>query len=144
MKSRTSNTERGQPCLRSKGGDWVPFQGMQKVEVAIRPRHPELREGVQARLLRAPVEWAAPIVDKAAKVVDTCPIGPRVARRRIGKTGAREALAKVREFAVWHTQHERLRHSRLLSFRAAILGAAARKLALTCSSGQGAVERPTT
>ena len=54
---------------------------MQKVQVIVRAGYLELREGVQARLLRAPVEGAAPSVDQAAKIVDVGPIQPRLAWR---------------------------------------------------------------
>ena len=83
---------------------------MQKVQVVIRSRHLELREGVEARLLRAPVEGTAPSVDQAAKIVDVRAVKPRLARRRIGKTGARETLAQVRNIAVGNAQCEWLRH----------------------------------
>src|ERR1700734_2829231 len=51
-----------------------------------------------------------PIFDEAAKIVDVRPVSPRLSRRRIGKTGARETLAEVGNVAVGHAQCERLRH----------------------------------
>ena len=83
---------------------------VQKVEVIVGPRDPELREGVQPCFLRAPVERAAPVLDKAAKGVDARPVGPRVAGRGIGKAGAAEALAQIRKFGVRHVQGKGLRH----------------------------------
>src|SRR3984885_8576375 len=83
---------------------------MQKVQVVIRPVQLELREGVQARLLRAPIEWAAPIVYEASKIADVRPVEPRLARRRIGKTGARQPFPQVRNIAIGNAQCERLRH----------------------------------
>ena len=116
MKSMNSNTEPGQPCINSNGRRVGSLAwDMQKVQVVVRPRHLELREGVQARLLRAPIELAAPIVDEAPQVVDACPVEPGVARRRIGKTGAREALAQVLKLTVRNMQCERLRHRRYSS-----------------------------
>src|ERR1700722_18524104 len=83
---------------------------MHKVQVVIRPVQLELREGVQARLLRAPIEWAAPIVDEASKITDIRPVEPRLARRRIRKTGARQPFPQVRNIAIGNAQCERLRH----------------------------------
>ena len=90
---------------------------MQKVQIAVRARQPELREGVEARLLRAPVEGSAPGVDQAAQIVDIRPVAPRLARRAIRKPGARQALAQVRKVAVGNAQCERLRHRLLLDPR---------------------------
>jgi len=40
---------------------------MQEVQVDAVQRHPALREGVQAPLLRAPIEAVAPVGDEAAQ-----------------------------------------------------------------------------
>src|SRR5271166_392608 len=93
---------------------------MKKVQVAVRPPYLELGEGVQAGLLRAPIERAAPIVDETAKVVDARPIEPGLARRRIGKTGAREAVAQVHELAVRNAQCDWLGHRLLLPPRSGV------------------------
>ncbi len=75
MKSRNSNTEPGQPCISSKRYRIGAFaRDMQKVQVAVRPRQLELREGVEPRFLRAPVEGPAPVLDKAAQVFDIRPV----------------------------------------------------------------------
>src|ERR1700677_30182 len=89
---------------------WSISRDMQKVQVVIRPRDLELREGVQACFLRAPIERHTPIFDEAAKIIDIRPVSPRLSRRRIGKTGARETLAQVGNVAVGYAQCERLRH----------------------------------
>ena len=115
MKSRNSNTEPGQPCISKSGVGLGPFPGTcRKCRSVVRPGYLELREGVQPRLLRAPIEGPAPIVDEAAKIVDVRPVEPRLAGRGIGKTGARETLAQVRNIAVRNAQCERLRHRLLL------------------------------
>ncbi len=90
---------------------------MQKVQVGIRPGRLELREGVEPRLLRPPIEGPTPIVDEAAKVTDVRPVEPGVAGRSIGKTRARETLAQVPKIAVGNVQRERLRHRLLLGPR---------------------------
>src|ERR1700693_4065238 len=89
---------------------------MQKVQIGVRSGYLELWEGVQARLLSAPVEGRTPSVDEAAKIVDVRPIEPRLPWRGIGKTGARETLAQIRNVAIWNAQGEWLRH-RLLRIR---------------------------
>src|ERR1700751_3545059 len=95
---------------------WPLPRDMQKVQVVIPSSDLELREGVEARLLRPPIEGPAPVLDEAAKIIDIRPVSPRLAWRGIGKTGARKALAQVGNIAIWDAQSERLRH-RLLRIR---------------------------
>ena len=90
-----SNTDPGQRCIKSSGMRSGPL-----AESEGRSRDLELREGVEARLLSAPVESVPPVIDKAAKVVDARAIGPRVAGRLIRKAGAREMVAQIRNLAV--------------------------------------------
>ena len=73
-----------------------------------RSRDLELREGVEARLLSAPVESVPPVINKAAKVVDARAIGLRVAGRLIRKAGAREMVAQIRNVAVRDVQDKGL------------------------------------
>jgi hypothetical protein len=47
-------------------------------------RHFELREGVEPRLLRAPIEARAPVVEQAAQILDIGAVGPGVAGCLIG------------------------------------------------------------
>ncbi len=58
---------------------------MQEVQVDVVQRHLELREGVQPRFLRAPVEAAGPVLHKAMQVIDVRAVFPRITRRLIGK-----------------------------------------------------------
>jgi hypothetical protein len=52
---------------------------MQTVQIVIRSGDLELRENVEARLLRAPVEGLAPVLDEAAKIIDIRPESPSLA-----------------------------------------------------------------
>ncbi len=89
-------------------------RNMQKMKVGVRPLDPELRERIQSRLLRAPVELAPPILDETLKVVDAGPEGPWVAWRGVGKSGSPETFAQVRNLAIRNLQSESLRHTVLL------------------------------
>ncbi len=111
MKSMNSNTEPGQPCINRSGVGLGPFPGTCRKCRSVSGRvilncGKAFRRASCARQSKDPRQ----VVDEAAKIVDVRPVEPRLARRGIGKTGARETLAQVRNVAVGNAQCEWLRH----------------------------------
>ena len=80
---------------------------VQEVQVDAVQRHLELRKGVEPRLLRAPVEAVAPVLDQLAQVRDVGAVGPGLAGRLVGEARAREALAQVGDRVVGDVEPER-------------------------------------
>ena len=77
---------------------------MQIMQVDAVERHAELRKGVQRGFLGPPVEPIAPIVGEPAQIGDIGAIGPSLARRLIGKTGAGQPIAQVGDLGVRNTE----------------------------------------
>src|SRR5437588_9732709 len=79
---------------------------MQIVQIDVTKPCAELRERIQRGFLRAPVEFRVPVFHEFAKIADFRPVGPSLAGSGIGKAGAREALAKIRNIRVGDMQRE--------------------------------------
>ena len=90
-KPMNSNTDRGQPCIKSSGMRSGPLPAPQKVKVGLALLDLELREGVEAPPERAS-RTHPPVISNAAKVVDARAISPRVAGRL--KAGARDMVSR--------------------------------------------------
>ena len=102
-----SKTEPGQPCISSSGHGFGPLPGhVQEMHVDVVQRRLELRERVQPRLLGAPVETAAPVLDQAAQVIDVRAVFPGLAGRLIGESRARETFAQIGNRRVRDVQAE--------------------------------------
>jgi hypothetical protein len=77
-----------------------------EVQVDARQRHGELRESVQRRLLRAPVETVAPVLDQRLQVAHARSGGPGLARRLVRPARASQPRAQVVEHGVGDAQRE--------------------------------------
>jgi hypothetical protein len=80
---------------------------VQEVHVDPVERRLELREGVEPRLLRPPVEARTPVLDELAQVADIGAVGPRLSRRLVGEARARETLAQIGDRLFGDVQSER-------------------------------------
>jgi hypothetical protein len=79
-------------------------------------RSPELRDRIEPRLLRPPVESVAPIRDEIAQIPAIRPERPAIAaiilRRLIGEARARKPLAQIGDRGIVDREAERLRTHR--------------------------------
>jgi hypothetical protein len=83
----------------------------------------ELRKGVEPRLLRPPVEGGLPVFRDLSHVAEIGPKRPRLARRLVGKAGARETLAQIVDRGLRHIKRERRRIYRHDGLRVVVRGA---------------------
>jgi hypothetical protein len=100
---------RARPAVRQQ--EWHGIgsfaRDVQEVHVDAVQRRLVLGEGVEPRLLCAPVEVPLPVVDQLLHVPDVAAVGPRRPRRLVRETGAREALAQIGDRGIRHVQRER-------------------------------------
>src|SRR5438034_11428234 len=68
---------------------------MQKMQADVEKPGLELRERVEARLLRPPIETPTPIIHQLPQVFEIGPVGPCRPWGLIREAGARQALAQV-------------------------------------------------
>jgi hypothetical protein len=80
---------------------------MQEMQVDAAESDLVLREGVEPRLLRAPVEPAAPIPDKRAHVIEVAAVGPGLAWRLVGEAGPRQTVLQIADRRLVDRQSER-------------------------------------
>ena len=81
-----------------------------EVQVDARERDLELLERVELRLLGAPVEAVAPVLDERAQIVQVRAVGPLGAGNLVRPAGAREPAAQVVQNLVGDVESERLGH----------------------------------
>ena len=115
VRSRSPGTRTPAPASRGshKSGVSAAFPGHPGSGASGPPRHLELREGVQPRLLHAPIEWTSPVVYQAPKIVDVRPIEPVLPRPIRETECARDARASP-QYAVGNAKCEWSRHRLLL------------------------------
>ena len=80
---------------------------MQIVQVDPVQRHLELRQRVQPRFLRPPVEPVGPIGRQLPQIGEIRAIGPRLARRLVREARALQPIAQVGNLPIRHLECER-------------------------------------
>src|SRR5215510_4247288 len=79
---------------------------MDEVHVDLRQRHRKLLEGIEARLVHAPVILGAPVVDELAQIRQVRAVLPARAGDLVGPADAVQPLAEVSESGVWDPDGE--------------------------------------
>ena len=102
--------DRSRPGMRQQQRKrlWSLAIDVEKVQVDAMQRHLELRECVEARFLRAPVEAAASVLHQLLQIRDARAVRPGLTGRLIWKPSARETLAQIADRAIRNVQSERL------------------------------------